>query len=290
MDSILLHDPAPRWEDPRNVNHFDSHSARDYIEDIASWSKPRELSCKKLQVISSSFELNEGPRPCFAMSVQECDFFCEHTGRLSVFPSTCDSAEALFAEDCTCAEAPVKQSAACLQSICTPQQFSNLVAAEEARCGAGSVPAARSVTEEDELTSDMITSPDWRREPELITDWRRAPAATVWPRDPAATVWPRDSAATAWPREAKATAWRRDLSSESTGVAMVKSDNTFHVGCGNSVTNAFASPVVLFPLALALLATVAAFGAYRHRCTARIELEHPTMHAIEGKKGGSQTA
>ncbi|EIW53838.1 uncharacterized protein TRAVEDRAFT_23121 [Trametes versicolor FP-101664 SS1] len=272
MDSILLHDPAPRWEDPRNVNHFDSHSARDYIEDIASRSKPRELYCKKLQGLASRCK---------------CDFFCEHTGRLSVFPSTCDSAEALFAEDCTCAEAPVKQNAACLQSICTPQQFSNLVAAEEARCGAGS---ARSVTEEDELTSDMITSPDWRREPELITDWRRAPAATVWPRDPAATVWPRDLAATAWPREDKATAWRRDLSSESTGVAMVKSDNTFHVGCGSGVTGALASPLVLLPLVIALLATVAAVGPYRRRRASRIELEGPMMHAIDGKKGWSQAA
>lgn len=126
----------------------------------------------------------------------------------------------------------------------------------------------------------MITSPDWRREPELITDWRRAPAATVWPREPAATV---------WPREAKATAWRRDLSSESTGVAIVKSDNAFHVGCGSGVTGALASPFVLLPLVIALLATVTAVGAYRRRCTARIELGDPTMHAIDGKEGGSQT-
>ncbi|KAH9846769.1 hypothetical protein C2E23DRAFT_851330 [Lenzites betulinus] len=72
----------------------------------------------------------------------ECDFFCEHTGRLSVFPSSCGTAEQLFAADCTCAEAPIKQNPSYLQSVCTAQQFDALVAAEEARCGSGSVPSA----------------------------------------------------------------------------------------------------------------------------------------------------
>ncbi|KAH9856896.1 hypothetical protein C2E23DRAFT_809801 [Lenzites betulinus] len=76
--------------------------------------------------------------PATMSAFPECDFFCEHTGRLSVFPSSCGTAEQLFAADCTCAEAPIKQNPSCMQSVCTPQQFAALVAAEEARCGSGS--------------------------------------------------------------------------------------------------------------------------------------------------------
>ncbi|KAI0628475.1 hypothetical protein C8Q77DRAFT_1162223 [Trametes polyzona] len=69
------------------------------------------------------------------MSFPECDYFCLHVGRVSIVPSNCDSAEDFFARDCQCDESPVKQNAACLQSICTPQQFNDIVAAEVARCG-----------------------------------------------------------------------------------------------------------------------------------------------------------
>ncbi len=132
----------------------------------------------------------------------------------------------------------------------------------------------------------MITSSDWRREPELITDWRRAPAATAWPREPAAT---------AYSREAKATAWPRDLSPElplePTDVAVIKSDNALHVGCASSVAETLTSSSVLYPLVLAFLATVAVVCAYRRRCAARIELCDTAMRAegtIEGKKGWYQ--
>lgn len=134
----------------------------------------------------------------------------------------------------------------------------------------------------------MITSPDWRHDPDLVTDWRRVPAATSWPRKAAVTLWPHEPAATLWPREAKATAWRRDLPPEPTGIAIVKSGNTFHVGCG-----ALTSPFVLFPLVFALFATMAAIGAYRRRRVARIELRESTLHAegvSEEDKGWSPTA
>ncbi|OJT11258.1 hypothetical protein TRAPUB_12211 [Trametes pubescens] len=66
----------------------------------------------------------------------ECDFFCTFAGRVSVFPSNCGSPDLFIsiARDCKCSESPVAKGAACLQSICAPQDFAALVDAEEARC------------------------------------------------------------------------------------------------------------------------------------------------------------
>ncbi|KAI0827540.1 hypothetical protein BC628DRAFT_1367214 [Trametes gibbosa] len=69
----------------------------------------------------------------------ECDYFCEHVGRLSLFPSTCSTAEDFITRDCTCAESPVKQNIGCLQSLCSPEDFDSIVAAEVTRCGPGVV-------------------------------------------------------------------------------------------------------------------------------------------------------
>ncbi|KAH9856894.1 hypothetical protein C2E23DRAFT_809798 [Lenzites betulinus] len=68
------------------------------------------------------------------MSVTECDYFCNHVGRLSFFPSTCSQGEDFIARDCTCAESPIKQND-CLQSLCSPADFDAIVTAEIARCG-----------------------------------------------------------------------------------------------------------------------------------------------------------
>lgn len=102
----------------------------------------------------------------------------------------------------------------------------------------------------------MVTSPDWRHEPVSIV-------------------------------------WRRDLSLSPTptGGVLVKSDNSFRVGCGDSVTDSLASPFVLFLLAIALLAIMTAVIAYRRCRAARVELgKSPMRHTFEGKRGASQTA
>lgn len=102
----------------------------------------------------------------------------------------------------------------------------------------------------------MVTSPDWRHEPVSI----------VWRRD----LW---------------------LSPKPIGGVPVKSDNSFHVGCGDRVTYSLVSPFVLFLLAIALLAIMTAVVAYRRCRAARVELGKSTMrHGFEGKRGTSQTA
>ncbi|KAL1940451.1 hypothetical protein VTO73DRAFT_9023 [Trametes versicolor] len=130
----------------------------------------------------------------------------------------------ICATDCTCEESPVIKNPTCLQSICAPQDFNSLVAAEEARC-----PGVVTRADQEELTADVVTM------------YRRAPAAT------------------AWPREAEATALRQALAFDSSpkqiGFTMINSTtNIAHRGCGSSVTSAVASPLVLVSLGFAISA------------------------------------
>ncbi len=115
--------------------------------------------------------------------------------------------------------------------------------------------------------------------PNVINAYRRAPAATIWPREAEATT----------VRPARVS----NSSLKQIGFPMINSTNTAHLGCGNlgcgsRVTSALASPFVLVPLALALMAVVAAVGTCRRRRAARIYLDHPVMAAestIEVEKG-----
>ncbi|EIW53832.1 uncharacterized protein TRAVEDRAFT_51572 [Trametes versicolor FP-101664 SS1] len=198
----------------------------------------------------------------------ECDFFCNHVGRVSIVPSNCGGAESFIATDCTCEESPVTKNPTCLQSICAPQDFDSLVAAEEARC-----PGLVTRADQDELTADVVT------------------------------VYRRALAATAWPREAEATALRQALvfesSPEQIGFVMINSTNAAHLGCGGGITSAVASLFVLVPVAFALLAVVGTIGAYKRRRAARVILEPPMLpvggsgyaaSASVGEKGWPRTA
>ncbi|OJT11259.1 hypothetical protein TRAPUB_12212 [Trametes pubescens] len=110
--------------------------------------------------------------------------------------------------------------------------------------------------------------------PNVINAYRRAPAATIWPREAEATT----------VRPARVS----NSSLKQIGFPMINSTNTAHLGCGSRVTSALASPFVLVPLALALMAVVAAVGTCRRRRAARVYLDHPVMAAestIEVEKG-----
>lgn len=99
----------------------------------------------------------------------------------------------------------------------------------------------------------------------------------------------RAPAVTAWPREAEAPAVRQALvfesSPEQIGFVMINSTNAAHLGCRSGVTTALASPIVLIPLAFALLAVVGTISAYKRRRAARIILVPPMLPV-----GGSEYA
>lgn len=94
-----------------------------------------------------------------------------------------------------------------------------------------------------------------------------------------------------WRHEPVSIVRRRDLSlsPKSTEGVLVQSDKTFHVRCGDSVTNTLAWLFMLLPLVIALLAIMTAVVAYRRRRAARIKLGESIIHAFE-EKGQAHTA